>query len=101
MYGLEVWGNTYPTYLHDILLIQKKLVRIITFSQWNSPSEPLFRKLGILDIFKLLKLQLGIQNYHVFLRTFSPPLAIRIKQDRTSGMIYPSQNLDTKQENLQ
>ena len=60
MYGLEVWGNTFPTYIQDILQIQKKLVRIITFSDWNAPSAPLFRKLGILDIFNLHKLQLGI-----------------------------------------
>ena len=60
MYGLEVWGNTYPTYLNDIFVIQKKMVRIMTFSDYRANSTPLFKKLGILDIFKQHKFQLAV-----------------------------------------
>ena len=55
-YGLEVWGNTYPTYLNSICITQKMCMRSMTFSEYREPSSPLFYKLGILDIFKLYKL---------------------------------------------
>ena len=56
-YCIEIWGNTFQTILKPLLLLQKKLVRLINFSDYNSPSAPLFTKLGILDIHKLCKQQ--------------------------------------------
>ena len=55
-YGLEVWGNTFHSYLHCILLSQKMAMRAITHSHFRDHSAPLFHELGILDIFKLHKL---------------------------------------------
>ena len=31
-YGIQVWGLTYPTYLTPVTTLQKRAVRIITFS---------------------------------------------------------------------
>ena len=59
-YGLEVWGSAYHSYLREILLIQKKIVRIITSSKYDAHSPPLFKKLNILDIFKQYEFQIGI-----------------------------------------
>ena len=47
-YSLVTWGNTYPTSLQPLIILQKKAVEIITFSDFNSHSSPLFRKLGLL-----------------------------------------------------
>ena len=55
-YCLEIWGNTYATSLQPILLLQKKIACLITFSDFHAHSDPLFRQLGILDIYKLCKL---------------------------------------------
>ena len=40
------WGNSYSGHLNAIKLLQKKAVRIITHSNYNSPSIPLFIKMG-------------------------------------------------------
>lgn len=48
-----VWGNTYPTRLDCLFKIQKKIIRIITFSAHRTPSKPLFLSLKILNIYKL------------------------------------------------
>ena len=56
-YCLEIWGNTYPSALNPILLLQKKVARLITFSDYTAHSSPLFRRLRILDIHKLCKLK--------------------------------------------
>ena len=48
-----IWGSTYPTRLHSIYKIQKKIVRIMTFSNYTEETRPLFESLEILNIFEL------------------------------------------------
>ena len=54
-YGLEVWGCAHASYLNKILIIQKMAVRAITSSKFGAHSGPLFKKLSVLDVFKLHK----------------------------------------------
>ena len=58
IYGVQIWGLTYPTYLKPISIIQKKTVRIITFSEPQSHSEPLFKSLKILKFNDIINLQI-------------------------------------------
>ena len=51
-YSLEVWGNTYATYLKPIYLTQKRIVRTLTNSNRFEHTQPLFHELEILDVFK-------------------------------------------------
>ena len=46
-YGLSVWGNTYNTTLRPLLMLQKRAIRIITFSKPDEDSEQLFKALEI------------------------------------------------------
>ena len=48
-----IWGNTYKTRIQKILNIQKKIVRLITFKSYLEHTEPIFKELRILDIFKI------------------------------------------------
>lgn len=50
-YGLVFYGLSSKT--NDILLIQKKIVRIISKSPWKSHCRPLFRDLNILTVHNL------------------------------------------------
>ena len=52
-YGNIVWANTYPTRLEKLFKLQKKILRIITFSSYTAPSLPLFDKLDILNIHQI------------------------------------------------
>ena len=47
-YGLLIWGNTYDTSLNPIIILQKKTLRIMTFSKPDQHSDPLFKKLDLL-----------------------------------------------------
>ena len=49
-YCLPIWSSGLPSSLKPIYLLQKKAVRIITNSKYNTHSPPLFKKLGILPI---------------------------------------------------
>ena len=44
-YGLISWGNTYESTMNPIFILQKKAVRIITFSRFDHHSSPLFKSL--------------------------------------------------------
>ena len=57
MYCIEIWGNSYRTYLDRIFKLQKRLIRLITFSSPDTYSSPLFKQLGILNVYKLCKFQ--------------------------------------------
>ena len=50
-----VWASTYASYLEPLYLLQKKAIRIITFSPPRTRSNPLFSKLNILSLHSLYK----------------------------------------------
>ena len=45
-----IWAPTYASYLEPLYLLQKKAIRIITFSPPRTRSKPLFSKLNILSL---------------------------------------------------
>ena len=49
-YGLSVWGKSNDNYLSKLYLLQKKIIRAITYSEFNAHSAPLFKNLYILRI---------------------------------------------------
>ena len=63
IYGLIAWGNTYNTTLQPIYILQKKAVRVITFSSFDHHSNPLFKLLDIIIFPDLVKYYIGIFMY--------------------------------------
>ena len=47
-YGVSVWGLTYPSMLDSISALQKKTLRIVTFSDKIAPSSPIFDCLQVI-----------------------------------------------------
>ena len=63
IYAIEVWGSADDTHLNKLLILQKRIVRLINYSDKRQvdysflPSDPLFYKMEIHkihDIFKLM-----------------------------------------------
>lgn len=50
-YGIILWGNS--SYIHDILLLQKKAIRVITGSPYKAHCKPLFCEQKILTVINL------------------------------------------------
>ena len=48
IYGILAWGNTYPTTLQPLFVLQKKALCYMTFSKFDEHSSPLFKKLNII-----------------------------------------------------
>ena len=58
-YCNHMWGSAYATSLKPLLLLQKRSVRIITFSGYRDHTDPLFYELGLLKISDINKYVLG------------------------------------------
>ena len=54
-YGINIWGSATPANLKCVILKQKRAIRTITKSNYNAHTEPLFLKLKILPINKLIE----------------------------------------------
>ena len=91
-HGIQVWGLTYPTYLKPVTTLQKRVVRIMTFSDPRSHSEPLLKSLRLLkfsDISHLEILTFVYQWYHklspsCFVNYFNPVSSIHSYNTRQS-----------------
>ena len=59
-YGILSWGNAYTTTLQPLYILQKKAMRIITFSNFDQHSTPLFRLLNIIKLYDLLTLHISV-----------------------------------------
>lgn len=59
-YGYLVWGTTGLTNLEKIHRLQKKMMRAICNSPYQSHSSPIFRKLSVIKIFNLYDYRLSL-----------------------------------------
>lgn len=59
LYGILVWGDASQVHLNPIQVVQKKILRIITQSDYRAPSKPLFFAAKILKVHDLYKFTLG------------------------------------------
>ena len=65
-YGNITWGNTYSTRLQPIRKLQKKIIRIITFSKSTDHTSPLFKELSILPLDDINNEAIALFMYRYF-----------------------------------
>ena len=53
LYGIIAWGSTYESNLQPLFILQKKALRIMTFSNFDEHSSPLFTQLKIIKLFDI------------------------------------------------
>ena len=72
-YGITAWGNTYKSTLTPIITdLQKRVLRIITFSNYNDHSNPLFKALEIIKFEDIIFLYNAIFMYDFHSGTLPP-----------------------------
>ena len=57
-YGIIVWGLPYETFTKPIYILQKTVLKAITFKNSSSPSTPIFYDLKLLTLYDLFHLKL-------------------------------------------
>lgn len=63
IYGLIIWGNTYKTNTKALTILQKKALRIMTFSKFDEHTNPIFIHLSILKFPDLITFQTAFFMY--------------------------------------
>ena len=58
-YCLCIFGSTYPTHLLPLFKMQKKAIRSVTNSAFDAHTGPLFKEHHILNLFDLIKCEIG------------------------------------------
>ena len=71
-YCFIVWGSTYKTNLCRLVSLQKRVIRIISKSTFDSHSDPIFKELELLKLFDISQLELGKLMFS-FNHSFLPP----------------------------
>ena len=71
-YGVHVWGLTFPSFLTQLFIIQKRAIRIISFSEPKSHSEPLFKSLNLLKLNDFIESQI-LSFLYQWSRRLLPP----------------------------
>ena len=71
IYGCNIWGLTSEENLKKVEVLQKKCIRIMTFSDFTSHTNPLFINLKILKVREVIKLQ-QFQLLYKFLNNSLP-----------------------------
>jgi len=65
-YDLSIWGNTYNSTLKPLVIVQKRVIRIITFLKPDEHSEPLFKELEIVKLTDLVVLHNALFMRHYY-----------------------------------
>jgi len=60
IYGIIAWGSSYPTSQKPLHILQKKAMRIITFSKFDAHFSPIFKYLTIIKLPDLYVLNIAI-----------------------------------------
>ena len=63
IYGIEIWGNASNIHRDPIIKLQKRCVRIITFSNYLESTSPLFRTLEILNLKQIVIHRITLMMY--------------------------------------
>ena len=70
IYAIEVWGSADTTHMNRIIMLQKRVVRIMSYLDKRQPAfppvDPLFLILGVLKVHDLFKLKIAKFIYNSF-----------------------------------
>ena len=78
LYGIEVYANTYLTHLHNLMVLNNRLLRILQHRKLQTNTSELYLLYGSLPINKLFKFQILLHAHNIF---FNSPKLPKIFRD--------------------
>ena len=90
-----VWSSTYVTNLQRILILQKRIVRLLTNSVFSAHTAPLFNKLKLLDIYKINSLHTGKIHVLFYHNKLLPPCFLTLFNANKQVHNYNTRNVDS------
>ena len=81
---IEAWGNATNYHLEQLYLVQMKMTKMISFSNYNTPSITMLKQLNILPLNKLVVNRIGLMMYK-YANNLFPPAINDIYCNRSMG----------------
>ena len=78
-FGIESWGCMLQCHMLPILKLQKRVIRMITFSNYLEHTGQLFLDLNILNVFKVYMMQICLFMFKVY-KSVHPDIILKIFQ---------------------
>ena len=73
-YCIEVWGNAFDSHITPLTNIQKKPIRTISFSHYLDHTAPIFKKLNILNLKRLVSQRISLLMFKQYLNILPSPI---------------------------
>jgi len=73
IYGIEIYANTYPTYLHDLMILDNRLLRITQKKSRYSHVADLYKSFKTLPVDKLFNFRLLLHAHAILHKSNSIP----------------------------
>jgi hypothetical protein len=90
-YCLDVWGRCSSNLLHSLFKIQKRAIRLITFSRKLAHTAPLFRSLNILPLYDLYILSIAMFMFKFYSKQLPPSLDVLFRHNTSVHSIATRQ----------
>jgi exonuclease III len=100
LYCNIVWGGTFSTHLAPLLLLQKKIIRILTSQPYLAHTDPLFHRAGILKLDDIHRYQLALHAFKIKSRAGFPPINHRYLTRNREDFVPPFQRLSLTQHSV-
>ena len=93
-YGIVAWGNANAYLLKRMFILQKRAIRVISGSRYNSHANPIFKKLNLMNLYDLFQLEC-CKIYAKFCHKSLPPyITSQIETTSTEHSYETRNNLD-------
>ena len=66
LYGILVWGGASDTHLEPLVVLQKRIIRNLTLSEYRAHTKPLFFKCRILRVDDLYRYAVGVYMFNKY-----------------------------------
>ncbi len=108
-YGILAWGTATQTILHKTEILQKRALRTINLAQYNSHTDPLYRKSEILKIRDMYTYQVLLfmfkYHFHTLPRSFDNIFKYNheiqgARLTRQANLLYVERGVSTFSQNL-
>ena len=74
LYAIPIWGSTYNIYLHKIVALQNKAVKLISRVKWETCAIPCYETHDILKLDELYNFEVAEIMYHIYHKAHPPNL---------------------------
>ena len=84
LYGIELYANTYLTYLHDLMILNNRLLRILQHKSLITNVQHLYIAFNTLPVNKLFQFQMLVHAHAIYFQLPSLPEIFQLSHKRNS-----------------